>query len=70
MSDWISIEERLPELVRNSAFSKRVLMYGIREDQSEPNYHTGIVTKSGKWLSYGKEVGITHWQPLPNPPQN
>ena len=57
MSEWISVEERLPDksgtylvVKRGERFSTTLYWGGIAED---------IVF----WLDY-----ITHWQPLPSPP--
>ena len=70
MSEWVPVEERLPER------GQWVLVYGrTRGDMSVlqiPEYvdghHAGDDGKS--WYPGGWGVGWTsHWMPLPEPPQ-
>jgi hypothetical protein len=70
MSEWINVKDRLPkENEEVLAFSITVHKEGymsvahwIAFDESEPN----IIT----WFSFiNEEKCITHWMPLPNPPE-
>ena len=61
--NWISIKERLPEIVEGTNFSESVLTVDTY-DYMEVSY---ICKEYNKWV--GTE-NITHWQPLPEPPKN
>lgn len=65
MSDWISIEERLPER------SDTYLVYLGDEDHSVISI-ADFVSKNGGWDIFEKYyIGctVTHWMPLPSPPK-
>lgn len=66
-SGWISVKHRLPE------YSKLVLIWGKLEQYNERKVYTGINIQSGadnRWRSLGNTLhDVTHWMPLPNPPQ-
>lgn len=68
MDNWISVDERLPELeegVKNTSIE--VIMF------SESNeFYLGYYNFYNKnWYYDGNWIGddITHWQPLPKPPK-
>lgn len=64
MSDWISVEERLPEA------GERVLTldtYGHMRDRSLYCFVDGHIVFTPDGLVPRKH--ITHWQPLPEPPK-
>jgi len=80
MSDnWISVEERLPE--RYSAGSSAdVVVYDSRQKQVFIAYYGKDWWGLDKeWLGWTVEAprgknaeslhGVTHWQPLPEPPE-
>ena len=63
VSEWISVEDRLPEK------NKDVLVFERYEGISRgwiSNLSLSIV-----WVVYGVDdvCHVTHWMPLPNPPQ-
>lgn len=59
MSEWISIDERLPEE------DVRVLVY-INSERSYTKFDTDRL-KEGKWVRWYSDV--THWMPLPEAPK-
>jgi len=80
MSEWISIEDRLPD------FSTKVLAYWRPIDHKERPFHREIIIAertvhlpdggasidSDQWWANGRnydtETFITHWMPLPAQP--
>ena len=66
---WIPVEERLPEL-QNWGASKVVL--GIVQNESgypPPNPCFCVYLGNQKWRICGRMATITHWMPLPEPPE-
>lgn len=66
---WIPVEERLPEL-QNWGASKVVL--GIIQNESgypPPNPCFCLYLGNQKWRIRGRMATITHWMPLPEPPE-
>ena len=62
MSEWISVEEQMPERGDVIAYSTQygdILIGWIAETESE-----GIVCYGDGCMMYH----VTHWQPLPEPP--
>lgn len=78
MSEWISVEDRLPpcdfefcetgEHVSNVVLVHSAVTYGF-------NMGVGHVNEEGVWNVYSGEYdfmnvsNVTHWMPLPEPPQ-
>jgi hypothetical protein len=63
MSEWISVKERLPEpgpyvLICLCGHSVFVGRYSLHK---HPKWQMGLETKS--------IMGVTHWMPLPGPPE-
>ncbi len=72
MSEWISVKDSLPKKDGNSSIPcmcwdsyhriQRVLVYnefhGVWDDESGDDYYTDAI--NGK---------VSHWMPLPEPPQ-
>lgn len=82
MSEWISVEDRLPELKDDS-----VLCYCARAisrtswptggiDMVHIEEYFGDITDgldengNQKYTQWYKPQGITHWMPLPGPPND
>ena len=68
---WIPVTERLPEL-QNWGASKLVL--GIVQNESgygypPPNPCFCVYLGNQKWRIRGRMATITHWMPLPEPPE-
>lgn len=61
-SQWISVEERLPET------TERVL--AIFEGNNITTTVVCSYTAQGQFYSRGERLNITHWMPLPPAPSN
>lgn len=77
MSEWISVEDRLPECPHeytadDTMVSQSVL---ICDSSMWPCIGMGHMVEGGKWTLYGGEHDfmwpetITHWMPLPEAPK-
>ena len=73
MSEWISVEERLPELKHKDdsgrLYSDYVLVvidYNALRSVTIDEYNQTKSTKRKHWAEHNKN--ITHWMPLPEPP--
>ena len=66
-TDWIPVTERLPEVWRNSEKGELVnyMIYSPDFGVDIGNYHA----KAQKWLCMGLPCMVTHWAPLPEPPE-
>ena len=69
---WNPVEERLPEL-QNWGASTVVL--GLIKSENEPSLNKlhdltlCVYCDNGIWSMPGRYVAITHWMPLPEPPE-
>ena len=74
MNKWISVEDRLPP------YGQKVLAYWRPVDHKERPFHRQIIIAEqtpygvdGDWWANGRnydtETFITHWMPLPEPPE-
>jgi hypothetical protein len=61
MSEWISVEDRLPE------GDCLVFTPGERTKMHTASYHHNVVI-IGSHFKFDREP-VTHWQPLPEPPK-
>lgn len=69
--EWISVKDRLPEKYISVLITD---VNGITADDREPE--KAHLDKDGKWYwvnifkySEYKEIEVTHWMPLPEPPK-
>lgn len=76
MSEWISVEDRLPE-AKNGVSSESVLVVKDCGPGSIPSMDVAFAWADGHLLggkrwNHLEDVGyrITHWMPLPAPPSN
>lgn len=65
--EWISVEERLPEVWRNDDTAELVnyMIYSPDFGVDIGNYHA----KSKRWLCMTLPCIVTHWMPLPPRPE-
>lgn len=69
---WIPVEERLPEL-QSCGVSTVVL--GLIKSENAPSLNKlydltlCVYCDNGIWSMPGRYVAITHWMPLPEPPE-
>ena len=79
VQEWISVDDRLPSdeqdvLVIAHGWGGRLVYVGSHKRvEAQKSWLTGITNKSSEWLlwgwSYLKEPMVTHWMPLPKPPE-
>ena len=64
---WIPVTERLPEVWRNDDTAELVnyMIYSPDFGVDIGNYHA----KAKKWLCMALPCTVTHWAPLPEPPE-
>ncbi len=75
MSEWISVKERLPELPAGKWSSKMVLACNAKNHVSPMFYERAYVRGKSveRWKFYWDriaDVQVTHWMPLPEPPED
>lgn len=65
--DWISVEDRLPEVWRNDETAELVnyMIYSPDFGVDIGNYHATVK----KWLCMALPCTVTYWMPLPKPPE-
>ena len=69
---WIPVEERLPELQNWGAST--VVLGLIKSENASPlnklhDLTLCVYCDNGIWSMPGRYVAITHWMPLPEPPE-
>ena len=77
--EWISVKDRLPDdeqevLVIAHGWDGRLVYVGSHKRvEAQKSWLTGITNKSSEWSlwgwSYLKEPIVTHWLPMPEPPE-
>lgn len=70
--EWISVEERLPEvcgmpvlMVAVNPYSQTRVVKGFTDYQCPITFHTNEREYDGTWMAWK----VTHWMPLPEPPK-
>ena len=79
MSEWVSVKDKMPEdeqevLVIAHGWDGRLVYVGSHKRvEAQKSWLTGITNKSSEWSlwgwSYLKEPIVTHWLPMPEPPE-
>ena len=77
--EWVSVKDRLPErdkevLLIVHGWEDRLYYTGcLHRQEAERSWLTGIESKASDWMiwgfSYLREPIVTHWMPLPEPPE-
>ena len=69
---WIPVEERLPEL---QSWGASTVVLGLIKSENAPSLNKlhdltlCVYCDNGIWSMPGRYVAITHWMPLPEPPE-
>ena len=69
---WIPVEERLPEL---QSWGASTVVLGLIKNENAPALNKlhdltlCVYCDNGIWSMPGRYVAITHWMPLPEPPE-
>jgi hypothetical protein len=75
MSEWISVDERLPDDINDYL----IVIKHKYKCEKEWKHDVDVATSNGSYLNdfwdtnndwdEGQEIHVTHWQPLPEPPK-
>lgn len=69
---WIPVEDRLPEL---QSWGASTVVLGLIKSENAPSLNElydltlCVYCDNGIWSMPGRYVAITHWMPLPEPPE-
>lgn len=69
---WIPVEERLPEV---QSWGASTVVLGLIKNENAPSLNKlhdltlCVYCDNGIWSMPGRYVAITHWMPLPEPPE-
>jgi hypothetical protein len=72
MSEWISVDERLPITDRDGDFQSMQVIVTDGERVGVTDFNAGGMPKPWSAFDDYGDIGpdhITHWQPLPEPPK-
>jgi uncharacterized protein YkuJ len=71
MSDWISVEDRLPEMKEIYTGSpKRARVIGFTGHYvCEVRYEETYAKRIANWYQGERRQSVTHWMPLPDTPK-
>lgn len=76
MSEWISVKDRLPELPNGEGWKTRMVIAADNRNCVAPMiYERAIIRRKPveRWKYYWDriaDVEVTHWMPLPEPPED
>ena len=65
---WISVEERLPEHWHMDDKDRTLINYLVYS----PDYGVDVgnyIKPAKRWVCMGLPMNVTHWMPLPEPPE-
>lgn len=62
-SEWISVEERLPEV------NKNVLVFFPGIEGNKPHIYVSFLLPRKEFVLETVHGPVTHWMPLPEPPE-
>lgn len=70
MNEWISVKDRLPEEIDGESKAVLVIVKFVdfRGNVWSENYNIAW-TENGEWDCIGRMGIVTHWMPLPEPPE-
>ena len=69
MSEWIKVEDRLPENEGTYLVYKKRCGRVISGDYHDIGHYWANHTQDGyHWVNLHEDEIVTHWQPLPEPP--
>ena len=69
---WVPVEERLPEL---QSWGASTVVLGLIKNENAPSLNKlhdltlCVYCDNGIWSMPGRYAAITHWMPLPEPPE-
>lgn len=72
LPQWIPVTERLPEL---QSWGASTVVLGLIKNENAPSLNKlydltlCVYCDNGIWSMPGRYVAITHWMPLPGPPE-
>lgn len=59
---WIPCSERMPEVCKDTSYLSYIPSFGAADIA---DYHTDV----DEWTFMGLPITVTHWMPLPEPPE-